>query len=81
MSGVAAGEAAGQQLGHHGLLHDLELVDDRLRRLDGLVHRRQNRRDLPLLGEIPGIRLGCRWYVCRTWVEQQRGASGSDWAA
>ena len=48
---VAAGEALGEQLGHHGLLHDLELVDHGLARLDGVVHRRQNGRDLPLLGE------------------------------
>ncbi len=44
-------QPARQQLRHHGLLHDLELVDDRLRLLDGLVHRRQDGGDLPLLAE------------------------------
>jgi hypothetical protein len=48
---VSAGETTGEQLGHQGLLHDLELVDHGPARLDGVVHRRQDGRDLPLLGE------------------------------
>ena len=44
-------QAAREQLGHHGLLHDLELVDDRLRGLDGVVHGGEDGSDLPLFAK------------------------------
>ena len=54
---VPTGEPAGQQLGHHRLLHDLELIDDRLSGLDGLVHGGEDGSDLPLLAQRRNIEL------------------------
>ena len=48
-AGVA--DATGEQLLKQPFLDPPGLLDDLLGRRDGLVHRRENRRNLPLFGE------------------------------
>jgi hypothetical protein len=46
---MPAGKPSRQQLGHHRLLNDLELVDGRLGGLDGVVHGGEDGGDFALL--------------------------------
>ncbi|KYF78322.1 hypothetical protein BE20_18145 [Sorangium cellulosum] len=48
---MSAGKPSRQQLGHHRLLDDLQLFDDHMGGVDGVVHGREDGSDLSLLTE------------------------------